>query len=155
MRMNDGSLNFQIRSKMVKTIAFNYSSDPKFSTQLWHFTHCDRMDSQSHVLTCESYKYLREGKDLSSDQDLGNTLEMFLHSERRLNTSIKSKLDMALERGCICTLLCGEEGSGAHKTLGSVELVAFVANVVLIIIMMTMGQIKSNIYKCRTEEFID
>ena len=70
MRMNDGRLNFQIRSKMVKNIAFNYSSDPKFSSQLWHCTHCDRMDSQSHVLTCESYKYLREGKDLSSDQDL-------------------------------------------------------------------------------------
>ena len=70
MRMNDGRLNFQIRSKMVRNIAFNYSSDPKYSSQLWHCTHCDRMDSQSHVLICESYKYLREGKDLSSDQDL-------------------------------------------------------------------------------------
>ena len=70
MRMNDGRLHFQIRTKMVKNIAFNYSSDPKFSSQLWHCTHCDRMDSQSHVLTCESYKFLREGKDLSSDLDL-------------------------------------------------------------------------------------
>ena len=70
MRMHDGRLNFQIRSKMVKNIAFNYSSDPKFSSQLWHCTHCDLNDSQSYVLTCESYKYLREGKDLSSDQDL-------------------------------------------------------------------------------------
>ena len=70
MKMNDGRLRFQIRSKMVKNIAFNYSSDPKFSSQLWHCTHCDHMDSQSHVLTCESYKFLREGKDLNSDLDL-------------------------------------------------------------------------------------
>ena len=70
MNMHDGRMKFQIRSKMVKNIAFNYSSDPKYSSRLWHCTHCDRMDSQSHVLTCESYKHLREGKDLSSDPDL-------------------------------------------------------------------------------------
>ena len=58
---------------------------------------------------------------------------MFLHSERRLNTSIKSTLDLALEMGCIGTLLCGEEGSGAHGNIGFVELVVFVANVLLII----------------------
>ena len=33
-------------------------------------THCDTMDSQSHITKYESYRYLREGKDLSSDKDL-------------------------------------------------------------------------------------
>ena len=28
------------------------------------------MDSQSHITKCESYKYLRVGKNLSSDKDL-------------------------------------------------------------------------------------
>ena len=28
------------------------------------------MDSQSHILICDSYKYLREGKDLASNYDL-------------------------------------------------------------------------------------
>ena len=28
------------------------------------------MDSQSHITKCESYKYLREDKDLNSDKDL-------------------------------------------------------------------------------------
>jgi hypothetical protein len=64
------NMKFQIRSKMVKKIAFNYSSDPKYSSQLCHCTHCDHMDSQSHVLACKSYKHLREGKDLNSDKDL-------------------------------------------------------------------------------------
>ena len=32
--------------------------------------YCDRMDSQSHVIICEGYKHLREGKDLNSDTDL-------------------------------------------------------------------------------------
>ena len=56
---------FSIRSKM----AFNYSSDPKYSSQLWHCTHCDRMDSQTHILSCDSYQYLRNGKDIASDKD--------------------------------------------------------------------------------------
>ena len=70
LNLYDARLKFAIRSKMVQTVAFNYSSDPKHSSQLWHCTHCDRMDSQTHILSCDSYLYLRNGKDLSSDKDL-------------------------------------------------------------------------------------
>ena len=70
MNLYDARMKFSIRSKMVKKVAFNYSSDPKYSAQLWHCTHCDRMDSQTHILSCDSYQYLRNGKDLSSDKDL-------------------------------------------------------------------------------------
>ena len=28
------------------------------------------MDSQTHILSCDNYQYLRTGKDLSSDKDL-------------------------------------------------------------------------------------
>ena len=51
-------------------VALNCSSNLQYSSQLWHCTHCDSMDSQSHILVCDSYRYLREGKDLKSDQDL-------------------------------------------------------------------------------------
>ena len=61
---------FWIRSKMVKTIAFNFSSDPVHINRLWQCTHCDRIDSQSHVLICEGYKHLRKDKNLGSDSDL-------------------------------------------------------------------------------------
>ena len=70
MNMHDGRLKFRIRCKMVKHVAFNFSSDPVYSNKLWLCPHCDRMDSQSHVLCCESYSHLREGKDLKSDSDL-------------------------------------------------------------------------------------
>ena len=68
--LHEGRMKFQIRSKMVKTVAFNFSSDPKFSSQLWQCSHCDKMDSQSHILICDSYKPMREGKDLNCDKDL-------------------------------------------------------------------------------------
>ena len=70
MNLYDARLKFAIRSKMVQNVAFNYSSDPKYSSQLWHCTHCDRMDSQTHILSCDSYQYFRTGKDLFSDKDL-------------------------------------------------------------------------------------
>ena len=70
MNLYDARLKFAIRAKMVKSVAFNFSSDPKYSSQLWHCTHCDRMDSQTHILSCDSYQYLRTGKDLSCDRDL-------------------------------------------------------------------------------------
>ena len=70
LNMHEGRMKFYIRSKMVRHVKFNYSSDPVYSSQLWHCTHCDKMDSQSHILSCESYKYLREGKDIRKDKDL-------------------------------------------------------------------------------------
>ena len=70
MTLSKARMKFRIRTKMVENIAFNYSSDPKFTNRLWLCTHCDRMDSQSHVIICEGYKHLREGKDLNSDTDL-------------------------------------------------------------------------------------
>ena len=70
LTLHDGRLRFQIRSKMVRSVKFNYTSDPKYSSQLWLCTHCDKMDSQSHIIKCESYKHLREGKSLENDKDL-------------------------------------------------------------------------------------
>ena len=70
LRLGNARLKFRIRTKMVENIAFNFSSDPVHVSRLWRCTHCDNMDSQSHVLVCSSYKYLRQDRDLSSDNDL-------------------------------------------------------------------------------------
>ena len=70
LRLSNARLMFKIRSKMVENIAFNFSNDPKHIERLWKCTHCDNMDSQSHVLFCASYKHLREGKDLANNHDL-------------------------------------------------------------------------------------
>ena len=70
LRLSDARLRFRIRTKMVENIAFNFSNDPKHTRQLWRCTHCDYIDTQSHILVCDSYKYLCEEKDLASDYDL-------------------------------------------------------------------------------------
>ena len=70
LNVNDARLKFRIRCKMVKTIAMNFSSDTKFSNKLWQCTHCDKIDSQTHILSCASYKHMRKGKNLNSDRDL-------------------------------------------------------------------------------------
>ena len=70
LRLSHARLRFRIRTKMVENVAFNFSSDPKHVERLWKCTHCDNIDSQSHILICDSYKHLREGKDLASNYDL-------------------------------------------------------------------------------------
>ena len=70
LRLSNARLKFRIRTKMVDKIAFNFSSDPKYVGRLWQCMHCERIDSQSHVLTCVGYKHLRVGKNLDSDNDL-------------------------------------------------------------------------------------
>ena len=70
LNVNDARLKFKIRCKMVKTIALNFSSDTKFISRLWQCAHCEKIDSQIHILSCVSYKHLREGKNLYSDRDL-------------------------------------------------------------------------------------
>ena len=70
LQLGNAGLKFRIRTKMVENIAFNFSSDLAYTSRLWRCTHCDCMDSQSHVLVCDGYKYLRQDRDLSSDNDL-------------------------------------------------------------------------------------
>ena len=70
LTLDEGRIMFSIRTKMVRGVKLNYSSDPKNGALLWRCSHCDCMDSQSHILKCESYKYLREGKSLDCDKDL-------------------------------------------------------------------------------------
>ena len=69
---------------MVKKNALNFLSDPQYSSQLWHCAHCDSVDSQSHILVCDSYRYLREGKDLKSDQDLVKYFKRCCISKRKI-----------------------------------------------------------------------
>ena len=49
----------------------NYVSEPKFKTDLWKCDSCQsEIDSQSHVMVCEAYKSLREGKNINDNKDL-------------------------------------------------------------------------------------
>ena len=61
---------FKFRTKMTQHVKMNFSSSTLY-TDLWQCDSCRNMiDTQSHVLWCENYSGLREGKDLEKDEDL-------------------------------------------------------------------------------------
>ena len=70
MKMHDARMQFSLRSRMLKC-KMNYLNDPKFKSEQWRCDDCmSCVDSQSHILYCPAYQYLREGKSLKSDQDI-------------------------------------------------------------------------------------
>ena len=50
----------------------NYSNDPQFKKDLWVCGSCGvgAIDTTSHVLICEAYQHLRDGKDVFCDKDI-------------------------------------------------------------------------------------
>ena len=70
MNIHDARINFSIRSRMFNC-KMNFLNHPKNKAENWRCDSCQTcVDSQSHILYCSSYKQLREGKSLSSDQDI-------------------------------------------------------------------------------------
>ena len=61
---------FRLRSKMTRTVKFNFPSDKKFKADMWRCWHCPSIDSQAHVRVCPAYHELRHDKDLNNDKDL-------------------------------------------------------------------------------------
>ena len=86
MTVEDARTNFSVRSHMFPA-KFNYRSDPKNSEELWRCGSClsGHIESQSHILHCEAYSELREGKSLSNDKDLVNYMKNVLIIREKLN----------------------------------------------------------------------
>ena len=61
---------FRLRSKMTRTVKFNFPSDKKFRADMWRCWHCPSIDSQAHVRVCPAYQEFRLNKDLDNDKDL-------------------------------------------------------------------------------------
>ena len=80
LNLYNARLRFKIRSKMTPTIQMNFKNDPVYKANLWTCLGCARVndsfvdpsckDTQAHVLACEGYEDLREGKNLNDDKDL-------------------------------------------------------------------------------------
>ena len=69
----------RIREEMTPTIQTNFKSEPTFKANKWICVGCDNgtddgkigsLDTQAHVLVCEGYSDLRDGKTLTKDKDL-------------------------------------------------------------------------------------
>ena len=70
MSMHDARINFSLRSRMFKC-KMNFLNTPQYRAEMWRCDSCQTcIDSQSHVLYCPAYQQLREGKSLTSDQDI-------------------------------------------------------------------------------------
>ena len=77
MNIHDARMRFTFSSRMLPTVKMNFQSDRKFMADLWTCSGCSQpgdahgyRDSQEHILVCEGYSRLREGKDLCSDDGL-------------------------------------------------------------------------------------
>ena len=69
MTMEEARTHFRIRTRTFNC-KMNQSSDPKHRAELWKCSACGNIDSQSHILWCDAYSKLREGKSLDNDRDI-------------------------------------------------------------------------------------
>ena len=65
---------FKHRTCMTRYIQWNYKNDPRYIKNSWKCNFCGRIDSESHILFCEQFRDLRNGKDLQNDKDLATYL---------------------------------------------------------------------------------
>ena len=85
MKMHDARVNFSLRSRMFNC-KMNYLNNPMFKAERWRCDSCQScVDSQSHNLYCPAYQQLREGKSLSSDQDIVSYFKEVLAIRLKLN----------------------------------------------------------------------
>ena len=86
LNLEDARTIFKQRAKMTQYVKWNFKNDPKYLHDLWKCTSCQSsIDTQSHILWCESYKKLREEKDLSSNKDLAQYIQEVLRIRSELN----------------------------------------------------------------------
>ena len=78
---------FRFRMELIEAKQ-NFKQKPEYKAERYLCDSCEReIDENTHVLFCDSYKQLREGKDLNCDSDLCDYLRKVLsiRSELRLN----------------------------------------------------------------------
>ena len=85
MSFYDARINFSLRARMFDC-KMNSMNNPAYKSDLWRCDSCQScIDSQSHILYCPAYKKLREGKKLSSDEDIVSYYREVLQIRMKLN----------------------------------------------------------------------
>ena len=86
LNLHEARTVFKHRAKMTQYTKWNFKNDPQYRHDLWKCSSCKtNIDTQSHILWCDSYKKLREGKDLTNDKDLANYIIQVLKTRTELN----------------------------------------------------------------------
>ena len=78
----EARIMFKHRCMMTEHVKMNFKNNSEYSKKLWKCDECLKMDSESHLLICESYAHLREYKNLEDDRDLCQ----YLHTILQLRT---------------------------------------------------------------------
>ena len=84
MKMEDARLHFRIRSRTIKC-KMNQPSDARNKASLWRCSACGQIDSQKHLMICPSFRDLREGKSLESDEDIVEYIKKVLKIREKLD----------------------------------------------------------------------
>ena len=80
-----GRILFKHRSNMYKS-KLNFKNDPTFRMEGYLCNSCmSKEDDNLHVLFCDSYRDLRQGKSLSNDKDLATYLLQVLNIREKLS----------------------------------------------------------------------
>ena len=83
---------FAARSFMLPTIQWNFKGNPKFRDNNY-LCKCGDRDTQSSLITCPSYKHLRDGLNIvDSDSDLVRYYQLVIQ-ERRQEEGERGELD--------------------------------------------------------------
>ena len=66
----------------------NYKNKPEYKKEKYLCDSCEAaQDENIHVIYCESYKDLHQGKDLNSDKDLAQYLQKVLAIRAKLRVT--------------------------------------------------------------------
>ena len=63
---------FKFRSSMTQHVKMNQKNNREYAETMWKCNECGMQDTNAHLLWCEGYASLREGKDLGCDMQLCN-----------------------------------------------------------------------------------
>ena len=68
--LEDTRMLFRIRTRLIDLKA-NFKNKPAFSNDGWVGDGCKKeVETSGHVMSCQAYELVRQGKDLSCDKDL-------------------------------------------------------------------------------------
>ena len=91
LSLSEARILFKFRSQMTQYVKMNFSHNTQYSKTQWKCNDCHRMDSENHLLWCESYKKLRENKNLDNDKDLCKYLHDILVHRTKQDMESKKK----------------------------------------------------------------
>ena len=70
LTLEKARIKFALETNMLKGVKINFSSDPKYESDLWQCNFCLRIDSIRHIKICPYFEEQRIDRNLNDDNDL-------------------------------------------------------------------------------------